>query len=186
MHAGPTVLNFHGRGPFLLKKRSTPLGGPTGMLHNWTLLLVCPRELLMQGQRRRGAVRQSGWRGGGGGEQRGRRGVGLYNRLPYYCLWPSELPLSKAACHSSRSAPRLQIHAQLHTEDGKWSSEAKKKKRKKRRMAKKKSLTGEECSRSDAKAGGAQRRSHPVAVRHHSFRCVFFFFLSDSQFILRR
>lgn len=29
----------------------------------------------------------------------GKKGVGLYNRLPYYCLWPLELPLSKAACH---------------------------------------------------------------------------------------
>lgn len=29
----------------------------------------------------------------------GKKGVGLYNRLPYYCLWPLELPLSKEACH---------------------------------------------------------------------------------------
>lgn len=28
----------------------------------------------------------------------GKKGVGLYNRLPYYCLWPLELPLSEAAC----------------------------------------------------------------------------------------
>lgn len=53
----------------------------------------------MQGQRQRETERLGTRRAGWGQEKRKKR-VGLYNRLPYYFYCPSELPLSQAAWHT--------------------------------------------------------------------------------------
>lgn len=53
----------------------------------------------MQGQRQRETERLRKRRAGWGQEKRKKR-VGLYNRLPYYFYCPSELPLSQAAWHT--------------------------------------------------------------------------------------
>lgn len=48
----------------------------------------------MQGQMQREAVRQRESEEGTGGVREGKERVGLYNRLPYYCYCPLELPQS--------------------------------------------------------------------------------------------
>lgn len=113
----------------------------------------------MQGQRQRESVRQRESEERMGGQERGKKDLDCIIDYPITAAGLWNCPSPRSLSHI-QSAPELQIHARLSTEDGEWPSEAT------RRMAKALVEADIKCSgggRGLRLSNASSEEMHPVA-----------------------